>query len=51
MRGTLLWKSAHVYGDRRLVRLHLTDADPEESLEELAMVLDIVVCRGLRDIV
>jgi hypothetical protein len=43
VRGMLLWKSEHVYGQRTLVRLHITDASPEESLEELAEVRQLVV--------
>ncbi|KAJ0391860.1 hypothetical protein P43SY_011873 [Pythium insidiosum] len=34
--GTLIWKSEHKYGDRQLVRLHITDAHPEDSFEELS---------------
>jgi hypothetical protein len=37
-RDMLLWKPEHVYGERTLVRLHITDASPEESLNELAGV-------------
>ncbi|KAJ0401394.1 hypothetical protein ATCC90586_002567 [Pythium insidiosum] len=34
--GTLIWKSEHKYGDRQLVRLHITDAHPVDSFEELS---------------
>ncbi len=36
--GKLIWKSAHTYGDKDLVRLHITDTEPEESMSELAEV-------------
>jgi hypothetical protein len=36
--GTLIWKSAHTFGDKELVRLHMTDTEPEESMSELAEV-------------
>ncbi|KAJ0396768.1 hypothetical protein P43SY_008987 [Pythium insidiosum] len=34
--GTLIWKSEHEHGDRQLVRLHITDAHPEDAFEELS---------------
>jgi hypothetical protein len=36
--GTVIWKSAHTFGDKDLVRLHMTDTEPEESMSELAEV-------------
>ncbi|GLE07006.1 hypothetical protein PINS_up016824 [Pythium insidiosum] len=39
--GTLIWKSEHKYGDRQLVRLHITDAHPEDSFEELSELQEL----------
>jgi hypothetical protein len=38
VRPMVLWASEHTFGGIRLVRLHMTDAEPDEPLEELLEV-------------